>query len=55
MKSRFRSNFGISGAVGIVDGTPVVFAQRPSIDGETFFLARVYTALIYSSYVMIGE
>ena len=37
IKSRIRSKFGIYGAVGIVDGTPVIFSQRPSIDGETFF------------------
>ena len=37
IKSRFRSKFGINGAVGIVDGTPIVFSQKPSIDGETFF------------------
>ena len=37
IKYRSRSKSGISGAVGIVDGTPVNFSQRPSIDGETFF------------------
>ena len=37
IKQRMRSKFGILGAVGIIDGTPVIFSQRPSIDGETFF------------------
>ena len=37
IKYRIRSKSGILGAVGIVDGTPVIFSQRPSIDGETFF------------------
>ena len=35
IKLRFKSKFGINGGVG--DGTPVIFSQRPSIDGETFF------------------
>jgi hypothetical protein len=33
---RFRDNYGLPGAVGIVDGTPVVLMQRPHIDGEVF-------------------
>ena len=37
IKLRFKSKFGINGGVGIVDGTPVIFSQRPSIGGETFF------------------
>ena len=37
IKARFQRNHGILGAVGIIDGTPVVFAQRPSIDGEVFW------------------
>ena len=37
IKYRSRSKSGISGAVGIVDGTPVNFSQRLSINGETFF------------------
>jgi len=28
---------GLPGAVGIVDGTPVNFEQRPAIDGAAYF------------------
>ena len=34
---RFATNHGLPGAVGIIDGTPVNFAQRPGIDGEVWF------------------
>ena len=37
IKQRFQTNFGIKGAVSIVDGTPAVLAQKPGIDGETYF------------------
>eukprot|EP01035_Chromulina_nebulosa_P002733 gene2733-3722_t len=35
--ARFYAKHGLSNCVGIVDGTPVVFMQRPGVDGETFF------------------
>ena len=34
---RFERDHGIPGAVGIVDGTPVFFSQRPGVDGEVFW------------------
>ena len=34
---RFATNHGLPGAVGIIDGTPVNFAQRSGIDGEVWF------------------
>ena len=37
IKERFRRNYGIYGAVGIIDGTPAIFSQKPAIDGETYF------------------
>ena len=37
ISSRFADKHGIPGAVGILDGTPVNFSQRPAIDGEVYF------------------
>ena len=37
IKNRFKREAGINGAVGIIDGTPVIFSQRPAIDGEVFW------------------
>lgn len=37
ISGRFATNHGLPGAVGIIDGTPVNFAQRPGIDGEVWF------------------
>lgn len=37
---RFASSHGLPGAVGVVDGTPVNFFQRPHIDGETFWTRK---------------
>jgi hypothetical protein len=34
---QFGEVYGIPGAVGIVDGTPVIFSQRPHIDGEVYW------------------
>lgn len=34
---RHELRFGLKGAVGILDGTPIVLSQRPHIDGEVFF------------------
>ena len=34
---RFATRHGLPGAVGIIDGTPINFAQRPHIDGEVWF------------------
>ena len=33
----FRIKYGIYGAVGIIDGTPAIFSQKPAIDGDTYF------------------
>ena len=37
IRERFYTKHGLRNCVGIVDGTPVIFAQRPAVDGETFF------------------
>ena len=34
---RMARDHGLPGAVGIVDGTPVNFEQRPAIDGAAYF------------------
>ena len=34
---RFATKHGLFDSVGIVDGTPIVFAQRPHIDGEVYY------------------
>lgn len=37
ISERFDNNYGIPGAVGIVDGTHIYFSQKPHIDGEVYF------------------
>ena len=37
---RFGENHGLHDCVGIVDGTPVVFSQRPHIDGEVYWTRK---------------
>jgi hypothetical protein len=37
ISARMGFKHGLPGCVGILDGTPVNFSQRPAIDGETFF------------------
>jgi len=34
ISARFHRNYGLKGCVRIIDGTPVVFNQRPAVDGE---------------------
>ena len=36
----FEDEFGISGAVGIIDGTHIHFHERPHIDGEVFWTRK---------------
>jgi hypothetical protein len=43
--NRFKTQFGLFNAVGIVDGTPVVFSQRPAIDGEVYFTRKSQYAM----------
>jgi hypothetical protein len=40
ISDRMGEKYGLPGAVGIVDGTPVVFSQRPKIDGEVFWTRK---------------
>ena len=40
MSRRFARDYGLPGAVGIIDGTPVHFYQRPGVDGENFFTRK---------------
>ena len=37
---RFASSYGLPNAVGIVDGTPVHFSQKPAVDGEVFYTRK---------------
>jgi hypothetical protein len=37
---RFANEHGLPGAVGVVDGTPVNFFQRPHVDGEAFWTRK---------------
>jgi hypothetical protein len=38
----FEEEFGIAGAVGIIDGTHIHFHERPHIDGEVFWTRRCF-------------
>ena len=38
--SRIESRFGLKGCVGSVDGTFAVFAEKPRIDGETYWTRK---------------
>jgi hypothetical protein len=40
ISNRFARNHGMPGVVGVVDGTPVVFSQRPHIDGEVYWTRK---------------
>lgn len=40
ISQRFDKKYGLPNAVGIVDGTPVVFSQRPAVDGEVYFTRK---------------
>ena len=33
----FATEYGIAGCIGIVDGTPIHFAQKPAIDPEVYY------------------
>jgi hypothetical protein len=35
--AKFYHKHGLKHCVGVVDGTPVIFTQRPAVDGETFY------------------
>ena len=39
---RFFQKHGLKYCVGIVDGTPVIFLQKPGVDGETFYDRYLY-------------
>jgi hypothetical protein len=40
ISERFGNIHGLPGCVGVVDGTPVHFMQRPAIDGEIWFTRK---------------
>lgn len=44
ISGRMDVKFGLPGGIGVIDGTPVVFAQRPAIDGETFWTRKCHYA-----------
>ena len=48
ISKRFQRRYGIPG-VGIIDGTHVIFAQKPHIDGETYWCRKQF----YSSNVIL--
>jgi len=63
ISKRFLEKYGIPGVVGIVDGTHVIFSQKPVIDGETYYCRKQFystnTILIcddkgYIRYYIIG-
>ena len=37
IKHRFKCGFGINGAMGIINGTPVILSRSPAIDGEVIW------------------
>lgn len=37
LAAHFFSKHGLKNCVDIVDGTPVIFMQKPAVDGETFY------------------
>jgi hypothetical protein len=37
LSNRFEQNYGLLHCVGIVDGTPIIFSQRPAEDGGSFW------------------
>ena len=48
MAARFYEKHGLRNCVGIVDGTPVIFIQKPAVDGETFFDRYTSSCLLYA-------
>jgi hypothetical protein len=50
---RFFQKHGLKSCVGIVDGTPVIFLQRPGIDGETFYDRYLYYYMMLGIYVHV--
>jgi len=40
IRDRFKQRWGLPGAVGIIDGTPVHLYQRPGVDGEVYFTRK---------------
>eukprot|EP01038_Epipyxis_sp_PR26KG_P018327 gene18327-25804_t len=40
ISSRFGEKHGMPGCVGVIDGTPVNFMQRPGVDGEIWFTRK---------------
>ena len=40
ISERFESKYGLSGAVGDIDATPVVLTQKPAIDGEVYWTRK---------------
>lgn len=45
ISGRFDRKYGLKGCVGIIDGTPIVFSQRPHIDGETYWSRKCHYAM----------
>lgn len=45
LSAHMRDKHGIPGGILIVDGTPVVFYQRPAVDGETFWTKKCHYAM----------
>ena len=40
----FAKKHGLPNAVGVVDGTPVIYYQKPGIDGEVFWTRKSHYA-----------
>jgi hypothetical protein len=59
ISQRFAENDGLPGCIGIVDGTPIHFAQKPAVDPEVFFTRKsrysINVQLIYDDTKRIIE
>ena len=45
ISARFARDHGLPNAVGIVDGTPIVFSQRPGVDGGSFWSRKKHYSI----------
>ena len=44
ISAKFTREFGLAGAVCIVDSTPAVFSLKAAVDGSTFFTRKCHYA-----------
>jgi hypothetical protein len=46
LAARFYEKHGLQNCVGIVDGMPVIFIQKPAEDGEDYFRFVYFSLLL---------